>query len=248
MAVRYLGRSISRLEDARFLTGHGAYVADMPAGDCLHAQVLRSPYAHARIVRIDVTAARALPGVVAILTEADLAADGIGELPCVTVFDAVEPLVVPPRPALARGRVRHVGDPVAFVVAETPEAALDALEAIVVDYEPLPGVTDGQAALAPDAPQIWPQATGNSAFLFRKGDPAAVAHTFARADRVVACDLVNNRVVIAPLEPRAAVGTYDPPNDLLHLTVTGQAVHGMRRQLADAVFRLPADRMRLTVP
>jgi carbon-monoxide dehydrogenase large subunit len=242
------GLSIPRLEDARFLTGRGRFVANMAAGNCLHAQVLRSPHAHARITRIDTTAARSMPGVAAVLTEADLGSEGIGNLPCVTVFDAIEPLVVPPRPALARGAVRHVGDPVAFVVAGTPEAALDALERIDVEYEPLPCVTDAVAALAPDAPPLWGQAPGNSAFLFRKGDAAAVARSFAQAACVVECRLVNNRVVVAPMEPRAALGTYDSANDLLHLTLTGQAVHGMRRQLADTIFRIPVERMRLTVP
>ena len=118
MRERYQGQSLNRLEDHRFLTGRGRYVANDHVPGVLHAHVVRSPHAFARIVRLDLEAARALPGVVAVFTEADLAADGIGELPCVTVIDAVEPIIVPPRPALARGVVRHVGDPVVCIVAE----------------------------------------------------------------------------------------------------------------------------------
>ncbi len=248
MPDRYLGQSLDRLEDARFLTGRGTYVANLPAPDCVHLHVLRSPHGHARIESVDITAAAAMPGVVAVVTAADLAADGIGDLPCITVFDAVEPLIVPPRPALARDVVRHVGDPVACVVATSAAAALEAAEAIVVTYHPLPCVTDAAAALATGAPQLWPQAPGNSAFLFRRGDRDAVAAAMASAAHVVACTLVNNRIVVASVETRAAIGTYDPDADLLHLTLTGQAVHGMRRQLADMIFHIPAERMRLTVP
>ena len=123
MANRYRGQSLARLEDARFLTGKGTYVANAAAAHCLHAHVVRSPHGHARIDGLDTRAALERPGVVAILTEADLAAEGIGDLPCVMSLDAAEPLIVPPRPALARGIVRHVGDPVAFVVAESIESS-----------------------------------------------------------------------------------------------------------------------------
>ena len=242
------GKSLVRLEDARFLTGRGTYVANRPAGGCLHLHVVRSPYGHARIDGVAVAAAARVPGVVGIFTAADLAADGIGTLPCITVLDAVEPIVMPPRPALADGTVRHVGDPVACIVAEAPEAALDAAELLEIDYRPLPCVVDPVAALVPGAPQIWPQAAGNSTFLFRKGDAAAVAQAMTAATHIVSARLVNNRVVVAPMETRAAIGDYDVAADLLHLTLTGQAVHGTRKQLADSVFKVPVDRMRLTVP
>jgi carbon-monoxide dehydrogenase large subunit len=245
---RYQGQSLDRLEDLRFLTGRGRYVADESVPAVLHAWVLRSPHAFARIIRFELEAARALPGVAAVFTEADLAADGIGELPCVTVIDAVEPIVVPPRPALARGIVRHVGDPVACIVAESPEAAIAAGEAVDVAYEPLPCVTAPAAALKPDAPLLWPEAPGNSAFLFRKGNAAAVAAALASAAHVVECDLVNNRVVAAPLETRAAIGVHDRNTDRFLLTLTGQAVHDTRRVLATSVFRIPLERMRVVVP
>ncbi|MEA2837034.1 MAG: aerobic carbon-monoxide dehydrogenase large subunit [Bradyrhizobium sp.] len=248
MRERYLGKSLNRLEDLRFLTGRGNYVADDSVPGVLHAYVLRSPHAFARIAGVDLEAARAVPGVAAVFTETDLATDGIGELPCITVIDAIEPIVVPPRPALARGVVRHVGDPVVCIIAESPEAAIAASEAVDIAYEPLPCVTAPAAALQPDAPLIWPEAPGNSAYLFLKGDAAAVAAAMASAAHIVECDLVNNRVVAAPLETRAAVGFFDRNTDRFLLSVTGQAVHDIRRQLATSVFKVPLERMRVVVP
>ena len=148
MRERYQGQSLNRLEDLRFLTGRGRYVANDHVANVLHAHVVRSPYAFARISRLNLEAARAVPGVVAVLSEADLAADGIGDLPCVTVIDAIEPIIVPPHPALARGVVRHVGDPVVCIVAESPEAAVAAGEAVDISYEPLPCVTVGNRGTA----------------------------------------------------------------------------------------------------
>jgi carbon-monoxide dehydrogenase large subunit len=241
-------KSLNRLEDLRFLTGRGRYVANDSVPGVLHAYVLRSPHAFARIVRLDLEAARAVPGVAAVFTETDLAADSIGELPCVTVIDAIEPIVVPPRPALARGVVRHVGDPVACIIAESPEAAIAGCEAVDIAYEPLSCVTALAAALEPDAPRLWPEAPGNSAFLFQKGDAAAVAAAMASAAHIVECDLANNRVVAAPLETRAAVGFYDRKTGQFLLSVTGQAVHDIRRQLATSIFKVPLERIRVVVP
>lgn len=248
MRERYQGQSLNRLEDLRFLTGRGRYVANDHVANVLHAHVVRSPYAFARITRLDLEAARAVPGVVAVFTEADLAADGIGELPCVTIIDAIEPIIVPPHPALARDVVRHVGDAVVCIVAESPETALAAGEAVDISYEPFPCVTVATAALQPDAPLLWMEAPGNSAFLFHKGDPAAVAAAMASAAHVVECDLFNNRVVAAPLETRAAIGFHDRKTDQFLLSVTGQAVHDTRRVLAGAVFKIPLERMRVVVP
>ncbi len=248
MADRYQGQSLRRVEDRRFLTGRGTYVANHLPHGCLHTYVVRSTHGHASIDRIDVSRAVKTPGVVAVLTEADLAADGIGDLPCITVLDTVEPIVVPPRPALARGRVRHVGDPVVCIVAQSVTAALDAAELIDIEYSPLPCVVDASAAVKEGAPQIWPQAPGNSAFLFRRGDADQVKTAMASATHVVSAALTNNRLVPAPMETRAAVGAFDAASGAMHLTLTGQAVHGIRRQLAEAVFRVPPERMRLTVP
>ena len=232
------GLSRRRVEDDRFLRGTGCFVEDIPLPDAVHGWVLRSPHAHARIVSIDVNAARAMAGVHAILIGDDLRAEGIGPLPCIAKVATLEPLIVPPRPALAQGVVRHVGDPVAFVVADTPAVARDAAEAIEVAYEMLPAVTDAAAALALGAPQLWAQAPGNLAFRFQKGDAAEVEAAFAQAATVVELDLVNNRVTAAAMEPRAAFGTWDLADGTFHLEVTGQGVHAIRDQLADAVFRM----------
>ncbi len=242
------GRSVRRLEDARFLLGRGRYVEDIDAravGTVLHGYVLRSPHAHASIKSIDVSAAKAVPGVRLVALAADLAADGLGPLPCLA---AVKPLIVPPRPALADGRVRHVGDPVAFVVADSADVAREAAELIGVDYEPLPAVVDGIAALAGGAPALWDQAPGNLAFHFRKGDHEAVAQAMKSAAHVVAVEVMNNRVVVVPIEPRAGIARYDAATGTMDLELTGQGLHGIRRQLAEFVFKVPLERIQLRAP
>jgi carbon-monoxide dehydrogenase large subunit len=242
------GRSRRRLEDERFLTGRGRFVDDIAVPGQLFGHVLRSPVAHARILGIDVSAAREAPGVRAVYTAADLEADAIGPLPCKVQVATIAPLVVPPRHALARDRVRHVGDPVAFVVAETAEAARDAAELVTVEYDDLPAVVDGAEALEPGAPNLWEEAPGNLAFRFQKGDRDAVEAALASAASVVELDLVNNRIVVAPLEPRAAIGSYEAAGDSFELILTGQAVHDMRRELAQDVFRIPEERIHLVAP
>lgn len=239
----YIGRSIRRLEDARFLTGSGRYLADIPSPDALWGHVLRSPHAHARIERIDTAAAARAPGVRAIYTSADL--EGLGTMPCLA---AVTPLIVPPRHALAVGRVRHVGDPVAFIVADTAEQAREAAELVEVDYAPLPSVVDGRAAVGADAPLLWDQAARNTAFHIQKGDAAAVAEAMKQAAHVVEVDVMNNRVVVVPLEHRAGIARYDAATGTFDLELTGQGLHGIRRQLAEFVFKLPLDRIRLHAP
>ncbi|XSC47094.1 xanthine dehydrogenase family protein molybdopterin-binding subunit [Bradyrhizobium sp. RDT10] len=205
MAEPLLGRSLDRLEDERFVRGRGRYIADLVASNALHGVVVRSPHAHARITGINVDAARKMRGVAAVLTGAELASDNIGPLPCaVTGIPMTTPLVVPPCHALARDVVRYVGEPVAFVVAESAEAARDATEAIVVDYAPLPPVVSIADAILPDAVSIWPEARGNIAFQFNRGEIDPVEAAIRDAAHVVECELVNNRVVAAPLETRAA--------------------------------------------
>src|SRR5216110_1119960 len=156
-----IGRSLRRLEDLRFLTGQGHYVDDMDLPGQLHGIVLRSPYGHAAIDGIDIADARAMPGVRGVFTAADVAADGIGVLPCIAQVATVAPIIVPPRRALAQDRVRHVGDPVVFVVADTSEQTRDAAALIEVAYRPLPAVVDAAAALAAGAPLLWDEAPGN---------------------------------------------------------------------------------------
>src|SRR5579885_3016416 len=181
----HIGRSLRRLEDARFLTGAGRYVDDIGAAGQLRAVVLRSPHGHAVIEEIDTVAAAAMPGVHGVFTAADLDADALGPLPCIAQVATVEPLIVPPRPALARQRVRHIGDPVAFVVADTAEQARDAAEQVRVTFRPLPAVVDARAALNAGAPLLWDEAPGNLCYRFARGAKAAVDYAFARAGHVV---------------------------------------------------------------
>ena len=242
---KMIGQSLRRLEDARFLTGRGRYVDDIAVADCLYGHVLRSPHAHAVIKRIDVSPAAALAGVRAVYTHADLAAEGLGHMPCLA---AVKPMIVPPRPALADGRVRHVGDPVAFVVADSAEAAREAAELIEVDYEALDAVVDGIAALAAGAPAIWPEAPGNLAYHVQRGDADAVAKAMAEAAHIVEVEVMNNRVIVTPIEPRAGIARFDAASGTMDLELTGQGVHGIRRQLAEFIFKLPLERVRVHAP
>ena len=235
---------MGRLEDFRFLTGQGRFVDDLPRSSVAEAVVLRSPHGHAVIRSMDTQAARAKPGVLAVVVESDLE---LRPIPCITPLDAVEPLLVPERPALARGRVRYVGEPVAFVVAQTYWQALDAAEAVDIDYEPLPIVTDGSEALAPGSPQLWDRVPGNLAFRFERGDRAAVAAAIAQAAHVTTLDLMNQRVMASPLETRAGVAEYDAETGRSLLTLTAQGLHPIRSQLAD-VFGEPVDNFHLVAP
>ena len=240
----FVGQSLQRLEDTRFLTGRGRYIEDIDEPGQTWMQVARSPHAHAAIRSIDVNAARAVPGVIGVYTATDLA--GLGALPCTVPVASMAPMIVPPRFALASGRARHVGDPVAFVVAETRAAARDAAELIVVDWDTLPSVVDGPAALLPGAVQLWDQAPGNLSYRFQKGDQAAVQSAMASAAHVVELELVNNRLVICSLENRGAIARYD--GDGFHLLFSGAGVHALQTQLADSVFHVPAHQMQIACP
>jgi carbon-monoxide dehydrogenase large subunit len=242
--MSFRGQSLLRLEDARFLTGRGQYVDDITVPAETWMQVVRSPHAHATIARIDATAARSIPGVLGVFTAGDLAE--LGPLPCTVPVASVAPMIVPPRPALASERARHVGDPVAFVVADTRTAARDAAELVAVDWEPLSSIVDGGAALLVGAPQLWEQAPNNLSYRFQKGDRDAVRAAIAGAAHVVELELVNNRIVISALEPRGAIGRYD--GDGFHLLFSGAGVHALQSQLADSVFRIPPERMHVACP
>ncbi len=235
-----VGQPVRRKEDQRLLTGHGSYTDDISLPEQTIGYVLRSPYAHAEIRGIDASAAVSAPGVLAVLTGEDAAADGLGLLPCPFEMDNRDgtPIVKPPRPVLAQGRVRHVGDPVAFIVAETLEQARDAAELVDVDYAELPAVTGTAAAAEAYAPRIWDQAPGNACFDFEAGDRAAADAGFARADHVTRLTLVNNRVAPAPLESRAAIGAYDPAADRYTLYTPSQGVHTIRSLLARPVLNI----------
>ncbi len=240
----FVGKSLQRLEDARFLTGHGRYIEDIDEPGQAWMQVVRSPHAHASIGRIDMVAARAVPGVLGIYTAADLA--DLGPLPCTVPVASVAPMITPPRFALAAHRVRHIGDPVAFVVAETRGAARDAAELVAVDYDTLPSVVDGPAALLPGGAQLWDQAPNNLSYRFQKGDHTAVQAAMASAAHVVDLEMINNRLVIASLETRGAIARYD--TDGFHLLFSGAGVHALQSQLAESVFCVPPAQMHIACP
>jgi carbon-monoxide dehydrogenase large subunit len=248
------GQPVRRKEDPRFLMGRGRFIDDRREPGEVFAHVVRSPHAHARIVAIDAAAARQVPGVLGVFTGADLAADGIGGIPC--VFKPLTlgvsgtrdcPVVRPEFPALAVDRVRFVGEAVALVVAESRELAKDAAELVVIDYDTLPAAIGTAAARAADAPQIWDAAPGNTAFVWEGGDKPGAEAGFARAARVARLEAVNNRVIIAAMETRGALGLHDPATGRLTLHTVTQMPHGLKEDLAHAVFRVPDEQIRVVV-
>ncbi|MGH7097984.1 MAG: xanthine dehydrogenase family protein molybdopterin-binding subunit [Stellaceae bacterium] len=242
-----IGEPVKREEDRRLVTGRGRYVDDVRAAREARGTVLRSPHAHARIRSLDAGPARAMPGVLAVLTGEDLRRRGLGTLrPGVPrrKHDG-SPAFVCPQPLLAQGTVRCVGDPVAFVVAESLNAAKDAAERIAIDYEILPAVTSAEAALAPGAPVVWADNPGNEAFFHQTGDKAAVETGFARAAHVVSHRAQLNRVTANPMEPRGCLAEYDPGEERYTIRCTVQSVHATRDALAGQVFRLPYHRFRV---
>src|SRR5271155_2475749 len=199
-----IGDAPKRREDLRFVTGRGRYLDDLVFEGLVHAMVLRSPHAHARIERIDTGGARAAPGVLAVLTAEDARRDGPQPLRPSAEANATtgERFTFAPQPLLASGKGRYVGEPVALIVAETRAQALDAAEQVVIDYSALPAVTTAAAAHAPGAPEISPEVSGNLCFDWRTGDSTAVAAAFTAAAYVVELDLDNHRIVTNPMEPR----------------------------------------------
>ncbi len=248
--VTPIGASVRRKEDHRFITGKGRYTDDMSRPGQAHAYFLRSPLAHANIRSLDTSTAAAMPGVVAILTGADLAADGVGDLICGWMIHSVDgtPMRMGSHPALAKGKVRYVGDHVAVVIAETLNQAKDAAAAIVVDYEVLPAVAETGRATAPNAPQIHEVAPGNTAFSWELGDAAATDAAFAQAAHVIPLDLVNNRLAPNPIEPRAAIGEYDSGDDAFTLWTTSQNPHLARLVLSAFVGLAPEHKLRVIAP
>ncbi len=242
------GQPIRRLEDQRFLTGTGRYTDDIVLPGEAHGFVVRSPHAHARIVSIDTQAARQAPGVLGVYTAADLARAGIGPIPVGFVPENRDgsTSTPPEHHALAGERAVHVGDAVAFVVAETAALARDAGELVTVDYEPLDAVVAADQAMADGAPQLWPGLAGNVCFDWEKGDAAATEALFAGAARVISLDLVNNRIAPTSLEPRAAIGSVDERGRLV-LHAGSQGSHSLRTALCK-VFGIEPDRMRVISP
>ncbi|MBW8055639.1 MAG: xanthine dehydrogenase family protein molybdopterin-binding subunit [Nitrospira sp.] len=243
-----IGQGVRRLEDPRLLTGAGRYTDDLHVPGQVRAYFLRSPHAHARIRAIDTAAARAAPGVLAVYTSEDVKAAGLGTIPCLVPLKQMDgkPLVTPPRPLLAEALVHHVGEAVAMVVAETIDAARDAAELIDIDYEDLPVIVDTATAITADVPHVWPQAPGNICFRWEKGDRAGTDAAFEKAARVVKKRIVNNRIIVNPLEPRAALGEWD--GQRFTLQTPSQGPHLLQEQLAEHVFKLPKDRFRVVTP
>ena len=242
-----IGQAVPRFEDPRLLRGGGRYVDDMVLPRMVFGHVLRSPHAHARIRRIDAGPARAAPGVLAVLTGADWQASGWGDLPSPSGLKLRDgsPSFRPRFPALVRDRVRWVGDYVAFVVALTRDQAADAAELIEVDYEPLPAIASTAGAVEPGAALVWDEAAGNVAFFHTEGDLAATEAALAGAAHVVRRRFVINRVTAASMEPRGAIGEYNPAEDRWTIYTTLQRVHGYRAELARQVLKVPESHVRV---
>ena len=228
-----IGQSVSRFEDPRLLKGGGRYVADMVLPGLVFGHVLRSPHAHARIRSIDVSRAKAAPGVLVVLTGADWKASGWGDLPVPGGLKRRDGSVFrPPYPALVTDRVRFVGDYVAFVVAETYHQALDAAELIAVDYEPLPPCVSTAEAVSAGAPRVWDDCSDNIGFVQLFGDKAAAEAAIAKADHVIKHRFIVNRVTAATMEPRGCLGDYNATEDRYTIYTTLQRTHPFRSELA----------------
>ncbi|MFO1167441.1 MAG: xanthine dehydrogenase family protein molybdopterin-binding subunit [Rhodoblastus sp.] len=250
MTDQGIGAPVRRKEDFRFITGQGRYVDDINRPGQAYAYFLRSPHAHANIKSIDLSAANAAPGVVAIFTGDDIAADKVGGLICGwAIFNKDgSPMRAGAHPALAQGKVRYVGDHVAVVIADTLAQARDAAELINVDYEVLPAAADMAAARKPGAPTIHAEAPDNQFYDWELGDKAATEAAFAKAKHVTKLDIVNNRLIPNAMEPRAAVGEYDMGSDSLTLYTTSQNPHVARLVLSAFIGLAPEHKFRVIAP
>src|SRR3712207_5551173 len=242
-----IGQPVPRQEDPILLQGRGRYTDDLSLPGQLWCVMVRSPYAHGVIRGIDTEPAKEVPGVVAVYTGADLAEGGYGPMKCVLPLKNRDgsPLTNIDRPALAMDKVRFVGDPVAFVVAETRAAARDGAEAVLLDIGPLPAVTEASAAAEPGAPLLYDHIPGNVVLDFHYGDGAKVAEAFSRAAHVTRMSIRNNRVVVCAMEPRSAIGEYDAAADRWTLHVGSQGVFGLRAQMAKDILKVPPEKFRV---
>ena len=249
MAKFGIGQGMKRKEDQRFLTGQGQYTDDLAVAGMARAVLVRAPMAHARITGIETAGAKAAPGVLAVLTGEDVAADGLGALPCAALLKGRDGkrAVGPAYPLLVRDRVRHVGDAVALVVAETLEQARDAAELVEVGYDALPAVPGIDAASAPGAPLVWDEAPGNLCVDWETGDAGAVEAAFKTAAKVAELTLVNNRIVVNSIEPRGVLAEYDAGAGGYTLHVSTQGPHGVRDVLCE-VLKIEASAMRVVSP
>jgi carbon-monoxide dehydrogenase large subunit len=250
---RLFGKSVKRREDPRFITGRGKYVDDLKLPGMTYAAFVRSPHAHARIKSIDVAAAKAHPGVIAVFTGKDMT--GVNSLPCgwdlrkaKNIPGVVQDLVMPPHMPLTSDVARHVGDPVAVVIADTQAAAADAAEKVSVAWEPLPAVTATEKATAPGTVQVHADAPGNVAFKWALGDGAATDAAFKTAAVTVKKRIVNQRLVANAMEPRACVARFDEATDELTLWVTSQNPHVHRLLMCAFVLGIPEHKVRVIAP
>jgi aerobic carbon-monoxide dehydrogenase large subunit len=242
-----IGQAVSRFEDPRLLRGAGRYVNDVSMARQAYAYFLRSPYAHAKIVAIDTSAAKAAPGVLGVFTEADVAAEKLGTTRLALPRKRADgsPAFSRPHPGLARGIVRYVGDPVAMVVAESLAEAKDAAELIQIDYEELPAIVDIEDALKPGAPRVWDENPDNVSHIFETGNKAAADAAFAAAAHVVKRKYVITRVHAQYMEPRGTLGAYDTSDERFTLHADVQYAHRVRDMLAGNVFKIPATQIRV---
>ena len=242
-----VGQPVPRKEDPTLLRGEGRYTDDISLAGQAYAVMVRSKHAHGVLKGIDTKAAASMPGVLAILTAADLDAAGFGPLMCpmnIAQRDG-SPMKTPPRPSLAKGKVRYVGEAVACVVAETAVQAKDAAEAVELDIEELPSVTSPPEALKPGAPRIHDEAPGNLVLDFHYGDAEAVKKAFAAAAHVTRLEIASNRIAVSAMEPRSAIGSYDPASERWTLNVGCQGVMGIRGSLAKDVLKVTSDKVRV---
>jgi carbon-monoxide dehydrogenase large subunit len=250
MGVEGIGARVTRKEDKRFLTGKGRYTDDMVVPGMKYAFFVRSPYAHARIRGVDATAAKAMPGVIGVLDGKQLLADGIGNLICGWMIHSKDgtPMKMGAWRPLAHDTVRYVGDAVAIVVADSVAEARDAAEAVVVDYEELPVVTEAVDALAQGAPQLHPEAPGNLIFDWEIGDSTAADKAIAQAAHVTEIEIHNNRLSPNPMEPRATLGIYDGSEDHYTCYTTSQNPHVARLVMSAFYNVAPENKLRVIAP
>ncbi len=244
-----LAQPVRRVEDLRLLKGAGRYTDDIVLPHAAHGIVVRSPHAHARIQSCDVLAARGVPGVLAVYTAADLDGDKIGPLPCAAPVQNSDgsAMAAPEHRVLATGVVRHVGDPVAFIVAETLDAARDAAELVAIDYDVLPSSTDLSATMDAGAARVWPEAVGNLCFDWDIGDKAATDAEFAKAAHVTSLSVVNNRIVVSSIEARAAQAEYDATTGRWTLYANTQG-GWLVKNLIGPVFGVDPEQFRIVTP
>ncbi len=242
-----IGQPVPRNEDPTLLTGHGRYTDDVNVAGQAYGVFVRSQIAHGVLTGVDVDEATGMPGVLGIYTAADLEEAGFGNITCGVPLKNRDgsDMPNPTRPCLAGDKVRFVGDPIALVVAETPSQARDAAEAVIADIDPLPAVTDAAAAAADGAPQLYDTVANNTVLDYQFGDAEAVAGIFASAAHVTSLDIVNNRIVVSAMEPRAAIASYDDEDDRWTLQVGSQGVHGLKGLLAKEILNVAPEKVRV---